>query len=115
MYHRRYDYFVMIIPMAYIYFNSEVSEIKNKKMRKITCMNRVSILWIIVGLFVVDAFADPMTSVGMRLNSMLPNIYENAYSVYCKTLIVAFYLSFISFYALYNYLNKCGERTNGEV
>lgn len=95
MYHRRYDYFVMIIPMWYFMYCCDVKYLNNLSLGKIAVWGgRVTTAFQVVSLFIVDAFLDPMTGIGIRLNQYIPG-YNETYDIYCNLIIISFYISLV--------------------
>lgn len=95
MYHRRYDYFVMMIPMWYFIYCCDAKSANILPLGKIAIWGgRLTTVFQVVSLFIADAFLDPMTGVGVRLNQYIPK-YQAIYDSYCNLIILSFYISMV--------------------
>ena len=96
MYHRKYDYFVLIIPFAAAVSSKLGMSFKKKNLEYIW---RALVITITGGLFIVDWFIDPLTVFGSKLMSMLDTgLYEAVYNGFNLTMIIILYAVLILTY-----------------
>lgn len=89
MYHRKYDYFVLIIPFAAA-ISSELGI--NYSNKNVGCVWRILLIILTTGLFFVDGFIDPLTVFGSKLMTVFgASIYEDFYSGFNILMIVILY------------------------
>lgn len=91
MYHRSYDFFVLIIPLTVMLNDYKESD------KKITDKIRIfSIIWVILEIFIMDTFIDPLTGTGMKMQSLF-GFYDSVYNIYIYTVIALLYLCIFTY------------------
>lgn len=108
MYHRKYDYFVLIIPFAAAVSSKLGMSFKKKNIEYIW---RALVITITGGLFIVDWFIDPLTVFGSKLMTILDTgLYEAVYNGFNLTMIIILYAVLILTYLGMNVENRIEVR-----
>ena len=108
MYHRKYDYFVLIIPFAAAVSSKLGISFKKKS---IEYSWKVLVIAVTMGLFIIDWFIDPLTVFGSKLMIILDtNLYNAIYNGFNLAMIIILYAVLILTYLGINVENRIEVR-----
>lgn len=105
MYHRRYDYFLLILPFAALFMDGD-------KKGRITKIWSVSTVWATVGIMILGNFMDMESSVGQSIEHILGSFlpYASICRVFNMTFILALYIVLITNYLVFRNNKQTEER-----